>query len=510
MEYVLGVDIGTTGARAALVSVDGELVHTAYTTHNYKTPFPGWVEQDAEVYWGSFCKVVKDVVSKCEQQRARILALSVSALAPDVLPIDKKGEPLHPAILWLDRRALEEAKWLEKKIGVEKIFQLTGNVIDPYFGLVKLLWFRNKKEYTYNKAYKILNVKDYIVYKITGEIVTDYSHAACTGIAYDIRKKEWDREMFKEIGLEMDKMPQLVSSDKVIGKVQNSISEITGLKVGTPVVAGAADAIANIVSTGITEEGESAMSLGTSGIWGILNNSDKFARNMLNSHAVNAPDMFLTVAAPAFTGGVYQWWKDNIMKAADPEITYEIMNKEAEGINPGSDGLITLPYFGGERTPIWDPLARGVILGFSIDHTRGHIFRSAIEGMAFAFLDNLKYIKKSGIHLKNDIIVTGGGAKSKLIREVLANALGMNTIYIGGNISAEVGDAFIAGKGIGLFKNFQIIKDKLTPLDKISPDRKISHIYEAYYDKIYKNLYPLLKEIFQYDYELRKGMMNMT
>ncbi len=505
MKYVLGVDIGTGGARAAIINEEGEFENSSYTDHGYNIPKAGWAEQDAEVYWDSFCEVVKEATKWVEEKNGEIVGLGVSGLTPDILPIDKNGEALYPAILWLDRRGTEEDEWIKDNIGVDKVFELSGNTVDPYYGLVELLWLKNKEPGIYGKADKFVNIKDYVLNKVTGTVCMDYTQAACTGIGFDIRNKRWDPEMFDELGLDIEKMPELVRPEKVIGETLPEISEETGLKPGIPVVAGAGDAFASVMAAGISEVGENVVALGTSAVWGFLGKSDDFAENMLVTPAPGYPDMYLTSAAPAFTGGVYKWIRENVM-AHEDEDAYVKMNEEAAEINPGSDGLTILPYFAGERSPVWDARARGVIFGLSTDHTRANIFRAGLESVAYALLDSLKYIRASGTEIGEDMVVTGGMAKSKLLREILANTLNMNVVYIGGHVSAEVGSAYIAGNGVGLFENYEVAKEKLELIDKVEPDPKINEIYEEYYERVYKHLHPALEGIFNANYEIRNNV----
>jgi len=387
MKCLLGVDIGTSGARAALVSESGKTICTTAVTHDFKAPKHGWAEQDADVYWRSFCSVVSKLLSHPEARTSKIVGLGISGLTPDCLPINSKGEPLGPAILWLDRRAVKEAEWLKSHMDEDEILQLTGNSIDPYFGLVKLLWVKNNAEELYKKAYKFVNVKDYIVGKLTGRFVTDYSDAALWGVAFDIRKKQWDADILNEIGLSIDKMPSPYRCDEVIGNVTPEAASLTGIPNGTPVIAGTADGLANLVSMGVLDVGDSGMSLGTSGVWGILHRDSIFAKEILTIPAASDPDIFVGTAALAISGGVYKWFKDNIATTEvmlgnilnlDP---YEVMELQASSSPAGARGLVLLPYFAGERTPIWDPLARGVIFGLSITHNRGDIYRCALESI---------------------------------------------------------------------------------------------------------------------------------
>jgi sugar (pentulose or hexulose) kinase len=502
MKYLLGVDVGTSGTRAALLTTDGDLIFTTYTHYDFKSPASNWVEQDGDLYWENVITVIKRAVTKTKENSSEIIGACISGLAPDALLVDREGKPLYPALLWLDRRAIEEEVWLKKEFGEENIFDLTGNVIDSYFGMVKILWLKKNRKEIYDKAYKVLNIADYIVQKLTGKFVTDYSHAACTGIAYNAHKKEWDVDMLKELGIDEDKLPKLERADSIAGYVTKEAALITGLDINTPVAVGTSDGMANFVAAGISQKGENVTSLGTSGLWGILTPENKFVHKMLNIPAFMAPHANITIAALAYSGGLYKWLRDNIF-GEDKNNAYQIMDQQAELISAGSGGLITLPYLAGERTPIWDPYARGVLFGLSINSSKSSIFRSALEGVGLAFLDNLKRIEADGVVLNSKMIVTGGGAQSKVLRQILADVLGLNIIFVGGQISAEVGDCFIAGKAVGAFSGYEVVKEKIPILEKTEPNLKLNKFYNRLYEEIYKEIYPRLKDLFRKMEDLR-------
>jgi sugar (pentulose or hexulose) kinase len=495
MECLLGVDVGTSGTRAALVALDGKIIDKAYTNYDYRTPAPNWVEQDADVYWSSVCKVLQPVKQKIQDRSAKIVGLAVSGLAPDSLAVGKDGQPLYPAILWMDRRATKEEQWLKESIGADSIYKLTGNVIDPYYGLLKTLWLKNNRPDIYRRAGKIINVTDFIVSRLTGNFVTDYCHGACTGIAFDIRRRQWDQAMLQAVGIEADKLPELQPADSIAGYVTKEAASQTGLTEGIPVAVGTTDGLANITAAGIREMGENVISLGTSYVWGVLCRAENLAPKMLNVPGLGGPDSYLTIAALAFTGGLYKWLRDYIYQN-DTEDAFAAMDREAEKIQPGCGGLLTLPYFAGERTPIWDSYARGVFFGLAINHSAASLFRSALEGVALALLDNLKRMREAGLVIKQEMIVTGGGAKSALLRKILADVLGLEITFVGGDISAEIGDAFIAGKAVKVYPDYQFIKKTLPVLAQTSPDSGLNKYYDRVYEEVYRELYPRLKELY--------------
>ncbi len=495
MKYLLGIDVGTSGTRAALLTSNGELHSTSYTNYGFNSPAPGWVEQDGDLYWENVISVIKQTLEKLDDDPSKIACVSVSALAPDALLVDKAGKPLYPALLWLDRRATAEQEWLKREYGEDNIFELSGNGVDSYYGLVKTLWLKNNRREIYNKAYKVLNIGDYMVHKLTGEFVSDYAHAACTAVAYNAKSQAWDEDFLKEIGISPEILPELKPSDAIAGSVTKEAAQATGLIQGTPVAVGTSDGMANFVAAGISREGDNVTSLGTSGLWGVLIPADKFVRGMVNVPAIMKEGANITIAALAYSGGHYKWLRDNIVMEDEPD-TYQKMDELAAAVPPGSGGLVTLPYMAGERTPVWDAFARGVVMGLSIHSDRGSVFRSALEGMALAFLDNLVRMQRDGVTLRDEMIVTGGGARSALLRQILADVVGLEVVFVGGEISAEVGGCFIAGKTVGVFPDYELVKEKIPVLERNQPDLKLNKFYRRLYNDVYKELYPRLQELF--------------
>jgi len=500
--------VGTSGARGVILSEKGDIVESSSVSHDFRIPRFGWAEQDAEVYWDSFCKVVSSLTAKSGIKN--VDGIGISGLTPDCLPVDSQGNPLAPAILWLDRRASTEAEWVKRNLGEEHILQITGNGIDSYFGLVKLLWLKNNMTDLYARAYKFLNVKDFIVGRITGEFVSDYSDAALWGIAFDIKKKCWSEDILDEIDIDIRKLPELYRSDHVVGKVNMEVAAAVGILEGTPVIVGAPDGFANLVSLGVVSVGDSGMSLGTSGVWGVLHNQERFSREILTCPSASDPDILVSLAALAISGGVHRWFRDTVATAekfsggllgVEP---YNIMELEAIESPPGAKGLFLLPYFAGERTPIWDPAARGVLFGLSLIHNRGDIYRSIFEGIAYAFLNNWEFMEKMGLRLPGTVRLSGSGAKSKLLRRILADVLNTTVVLVENLGGAEVGDAFLAGKGVGIFEDFEVLRGKLKVIGREIPDVELNEFYKDRYERVYKRIYPALKDLFAEVHNMEK------
>ncbi len=499
--YLIGCDIGTGGTKAVVMDTKGKVLGSHYVEYALIIPRAGWAEHEPDQYWRAVAETIRVSIDKSRVNSQKILGVGLSALSPACILVDKDLNPLQNAHIWMDRRAIKESQWLKENIGEKRIFEVSANPIDPYYGVTKLMWEKNNRPELYKKAYKMLNAKDYPLMKLTGKAVTDYSNASTDGIVFDIRKKKWDEDLVKEIGLDVGKLPDLYPCDKVVGKVGKEAARITGLVEGTPVVAGTVDGSATWLSTGVIEDGENSLFIGTAACWGVAHDEPVFTPGMLSlAHAAYSNRKYLT-AAVSIGGGVYRWVRDNFAQieyftgkklGVD---TYDIMNLEAERISRGSDGLIILPYFMGERTPIWDPESRGVMFGLSFAHTRGHLMRAIMEAIGFGVRQNIELVKNQGRKVLSRMGIAEGGAKSRLWRQIISDIVGVDTIYMGKVQGAPVGDALVAGVGVGVFGRYEIIKDWLEISMHHLPDSKAHEFYTKLF-KIYLELYPTLKESF--------------
>lgn len=500
--YLIGCDLGTGGAKAIVVDLKGKVLSSHFVEYQLIIPRPGWAEQDPEWYWKAAAETIKTSVQKAGIKPEDILAVGLSSLAPACILVDGDFKPLQNSHIWMDRRATSECEWLKKNIGERKVFKLTGNLIDPYYSIPKLMWEKSNRPELYKKARFTLNVKDYVVLRLINKAVTDYSHAALGGVAFDIRKRCWNKELLKEIGIDEKKLPPAYPCDEIVGKVTREASRFTGLKEGTPVVAGAVDANAACLSAGVVEEGENALTLGSTACWGMSHLSDQFIPGLIcMPHIAYSKTHYISIAALVGGGSLLRWFRDNfaqIERLVEKELgidAYEILNMEAEKIQPGSDGLLILPYFMGERCPLWDPRARGVIFGLSFLHSRAHIIRAIMEGVGFAIRHNINLLEQRGIKITPPMKLVEGGAKSNLWRQIIADVTGISTVYMGKTQGAPLGDAVMAGIGAGVFEKYEVIKEWLNPRteNETNPDTQV--IYDELFKK-YLRLYPTLKNLF--------------
>lgn len=498
--YLIGTDVGTGGTKSVLINEEGSVLGSAYIEYALITKRPGWAEQNPEWYWDAVADTIQQCIVQAGVDPAEIKGVSVSALAPACILVDDELRPLQDAHIWMDRRGTAEAQWIREHIGDERAAVRSGNPIDPYFTAVKLLWEKNHRPELYKKTYKIQTAADYPVMKLTGKAVTDYSNASLFGVGYDIVNKKWDEEALELLGLDLEKLPQSYPCDYVIGEVTEEAAKRTGLKKGTPVVAGTVDANAAYVAGGVIAPGEMSITMGTAGCLGVIHDKPTFTQNMITiAHTVNSSNMYSTLGCIVSCGALTRYFRDQFgqeeqrfAKQMGLDV-YEIMNMEASLAPAGSDGLITLPYFMGERTPIWDPVARGVMFGLSLAHTRGHVIRSYMEAAAYALYQNFLYIQARELEMKLPMVLVEGGAKSRLWRQIICDVFGIPVAFMAESKGAPVGNAINAGVGVGVFKNYDVAKDWVHFSDVHEPNLETHGRYMEFFD-IYSRLYGKIAE----------------
>jgi len=499
-DYLVGTDVGTGGTKSVLMDGEGAILGSHYVEYPLIIPRPGWAEHNPGWYWNAVAETIKASIKESRVSPQHIRGVSISALSPACILVDRNLNPLQNAHIWMDRRATAECQWLRKNIGEDVIFELTGNLIDPYYATTKLMWEKNNRPDLYKKAYKLQTAADYPVARLTGKALTDYSNASLFGIVFDIVNRRWNEKMIEKVGLEVDKFPEPHPCDQVIGEVTRKAAEETGLAPGTPVVAGTVDYNAASLAMGIIEEGDSSLVMGMGGVWGVVHEKPRFTKNLVTIiPTAYSRQRYTTAATLTCCAALMKYFRDTFgqaEQAAEKQLgvsAYEIMNLEAEKVSPGSEGLIILPYLMGERAPIWDPLARGVFFGLSLAHGRGHIIRAMMESVGYAVLHNVELVRQTGVGIKSPLFLGEGGAQSSLWRQIISDILNAECVYIKESKGAPVGNAINAGVGVGIFKDYRIIKDWLKVTDEIKPNPERHKFYNKIY-QIYRKLYPALKK----------------
>jgi sugar (pentulose or hexulose) kinase len=364
------------------------------------------------------------------------------------------------------------------------------------------MWEKNNRPQLYKQAYKLQTAADYPCMKLTGKGVTDYSNASLIGIVFDIVKRRWDTDLIEKIGLEPEKFPEPYPCDEVIGEVTREAAERTGLAPGTPVVAGTVDCNAAWVAGGAVDSGSTQLVMGTAGVLGVVHEEPTFTKDMITIiHTADSRTKYTTLAALVSCGALIRYFRDTFgqLEMATQQMTgigaYALLNEEAAHVPPGSNGLIVLPYFMGERTPIWDTHARGVAFGLSLDHGRGHLIRALMEGAAYGLLHNFELMRQSGLKMNLPLILSEGGANSPMWRQIIADVLNVECAFATSSKGAPVGNAVCAGVGVGLYKDYDVVKDWVKLAQRCTPNPENHARYRKLYG-IYRDLYPAVKDLF--------------
>ncbi len=508
-DLLVGCDVGTGGTKAVVMAVDGAVLGTHYIEYPLITKkgpgehYPGAkAEHDPEWYWNAVADTIQVSIRNAKANPKDIKGVSISALSPACILVDRDLRPLQNAHIWMDRRATAECEWVRQHIGEERVFSLSANPVDPYYATTKLMWERNNRPDLYRKTFKFQTAADYPCMKLTGKAVTDFSNASLIGIAFDIVNRRWDTGLIEEIGLDPDKFPEAYPCDEVIGAVTREAAERTGLAPDTPVVAGTVDCNAAWVAGGATASGATQLVMGTAGVLGVVHDEPKFTKDMITIvHTADSRRLYTTLAALVSCGALVRYFRDTFgqLEMTTQQISgvnaYDIINEEAKHVPPGSNGLITLPYFMGERTPIWDTHARGVLFGLSLDHGRGHVIRSLMEGAGFGLLHNFELMRASGLKMNLPIILSEGGANSAMWRQIIADILNVECALAVSSKGAPVGNAVAAGVGVGIYKNYDVVQDWVQIGAHALPNKENHARYKKLY-AVYRDLYPAIKDLY--------------
>lgn len=479
-ELLLGVDVGTSSTKGALVRPDGEVVATAQRPHEVVRPRPGWVEQSTEVWWEDLRAICAELVPQGDSSPA---ALGVSGMGPCVVAADADGHALRNAILYgIDTRATAEIRELTERYGEDEILARCGSPLTSQAVGPKLLWLVRHEPDVWARTKKFLTLSSYLVHRLTGEYVLDHHLASQSDPLYDLQENRWIDEWAEDIapGLEL---PRLLWPWEVAGELTAEAAEATGLAAGTPVIAGTIDTWAEAASLGIRRPGDMMLMYGTT----------MFVIEVL-AHAHADPRLWCTaslrpgtrnLAAGMATSGALAAWLRGIVG----DLPFEQLLEEAEAVAPGAEGLIALPYFAGERAPLFDPAARGVIAGLTLRHGRGHLFRALLEGTAYAVRHILETMAEVG-GAGRRLVAVGGGTQGHLWTQVVSDVTGLIQQMPARAIGASYGDAFMAGRALGLVRP-DAEWNRMTA--EITPDPSTQEVYGRQYE-IFRELYPATRE----------------
>jgi len=504
--YLLGLDYGTGGAKAALVNAeDGSVTGYAYEEYPILTLKPSWSEHEAFRYWEAACRLIQKVLTESKVDARDVRGVAVSSAMPSMVMVDRAGNPLANAYNLMDRRAVDIVQHLKEKIGEDRIFRISKNRLDDHPSIVNLLWEKKYRPEIYSQIYKALSIDGFISMKLTGKPSGHYSGAAFYGVAYNLLNRNFDHQLLEEIGIDSKLFPNLYACDEIVGEVTPCAGAETGLMPGTPVAAGQVDCNAGWVGAGAISDGDIQMNLGTCGNFGIIHSQPVFHDSMIafnyTTDSIREP-VFITVPTTTTGGQLIRYMRDEFFKAETEKVkstggdVYDLINQEAAGTPSGAEGLIVLPYLMGERTPIWDVNARGTVFGLSLNHTRGHLIRAMMESVAYALYDSFQLITATGQNINTPIVLNEGGAKSILWRQIITDVFNIPTVLVKRRTGAPYGDALLAGVATGIFKDLSISTEWTEYIDRLEPNGNNHALYMEYF-KIYKSLYQHVKEDFK-------------
>ncbi|MBA2278232.1 MAG: FGGY-family carbohydrate kinase, partial [Chloroflexia bacterium] len=472
----------------------GEVLAEQVVEHGLDLPRPGWAEQDADgVWWSDVVEVCRKLLGDGQYTGSDIGAVAVSAIGPCLLPVDDTGKPLRAGILYgVDSRATAEIGWLNERFGEEALFDLGGMALTSQAIGPKILWLRRHEPEVFARARKMLTASSYLVYKLTGEYVIDRHTGAHSNPLVDIETLEWD-DRFAEPIVELDKLPALRWSTEIAGTVTASAAEETGLAEGTPVTAGTVDAAAEALSVGVVEPGDMMVMYGTTMFFILVTDRPVPDARMWATGYV-LPGTYDVAGGMATTGALTRWFRDElggVERAAEADggpNAYAALADLAAKVPAGADGLVCLPYFAGERTPINDPDARGVFAGLTLSHTRGHLYRALLEGTGYGVRHNLETLREMGAEPKR-LVAVGGGAQNRLWLQIVSDAAGMAQTVPERTIGAAYGDAFLAGLATGLIPSLDALSRDWVRVATVLESRPTEQArYEPYY-RVYRDLY---------------------
>ncbi len=490
-KYFLGLDVSTTGAKALLVGANGRVISSATSPLHLSTPYPLWSEQDPDNWWEGIVTSVRQTLKSANASGKDVASIGLTGQMHGLVLLDGKGQVLRPAILWNDQRTADQCDTIRERLGKERLIQITGNDALTGFTAPKILWVQENEPDIYDKVRHILLPKDYVRYKLTGDFALDRAGGAGT-LLFDLRQRTWSPEVLDALKIPAAWLPPTFEGPAIAGSVSDEVAEITGLLAGTPVVGGGGDQAAQAVGVGAVEAGIIALTLGTSGVVFATTHAPLIQpEGRLHAFCHAVPNKWHFMGVMLSAAGSLQWYRDTLA----PKIEFDELVQEATAVPAGSEGLFFLPYLTGERTPYPDPFARGAWVGLTVRHTRPHLTRAVLEGVSFGIKDSFTLIQEAGLGEIRQVRISGGGAKSPVWRQIMADILGVELVTVNTTEGAAFGAALLASVGAGRFESVEVAcRDTIQVTGSTLPGEDQGH-YSPYYER-YRALYPSLARDF--------------
>ncbi len=492
MTYLLGIDIATTATKALLIDERGEVVAVAATEYDFESPQALWSEQDPALWWQGALNSIRTLLSQTGIDPVAIRGIGMTGQMHGLVLLDAAGQVLRPAILWNDQRTADQCDQIRTLVGKAKLIEYTGNDALTGFTAPKILWVREHEPEIYARVQHILLPKDYVRYQLTGEFGIDCADGAGT-LLLDLKQRDWSSEVLSALDIPRQWLPTVYEGPAITGQITPAAAAATGLQAGTPVIAGGGDQAAQAVGVGAVAEGIIALTLGTSGvIFGSVNQPFYEPTGRLHAFCHAVPGRWHLMGVMLSAAGSLRWYRDTIA----PGVPYETLLQAANDVPAGSEGLLFLPYLTGERTPHPDPLARGAFIGLTVRHTLPYMTRAVLEGVAFGLRDSFELMKGIGLSTIQQVRISGGGARSLLWRQILADVLDSELVTVNTAEGAAYGAALLAGVGAGVWESGDAAcADTIHLTGSTTPNAATAHYYNDVYAQ-YRQLYPLLKPAF--------------
>jgi len=492
MPYLLGIDVSTTATKAILIDDQGSVVAVAATEYDFATPHPLWSEQAPALWWDGAVHSIRAVLANAKVDPAAIAGIGLTGQMHGMVLLDANGTVLRPAILWNDQRTAAQCDEIRARIGKAELIRITGNDALTGFTAPKILWVRAHEPDIYRRIAHLLLPKDYVRYQLTDKFAMDKADGAGT-LLLDLQTRDWATEILRGLEIPPEWLPPTYEGPEITGYLSAAAAQATGLLAGTPVMAGGGDQAAQGVGVGAVQEGIIALTLGTSGVvFGAVNQPFFEPEGRLHAFCHAVPGRWHLMGVMLSAAGSLRWYRDTL--AANTP--YDDLLAPAAAIAPGAEGLLFLPYLTGERTPHPDPLARGAWIGLTVRHTQAHLTRAVLEGVAFGLRDSFELMKGIGLTAIQQVRVSGGGARSPLWRQILADVLNSELVTVNTSEGAAYGAALLAGVGAGFWPDVDTACAQVIHVTgRTQPEPAAVARYNAVYAE-YRQLYPTLKSSF--------------
>jgi xylulokinase len=498
--YLLGIDVGTTGAKALLIDVAGQVVTSAAAEYPMFTPRPLWAEQHPADWWVATTTSIRQVLAKAEIEPDQVAGIGLTGQMHGLVLLDAHGEVLRPCIMWNDQRTAAQCAAITREVGTENVLRLTGNPVLPGFTAPKIAWVRENEPQVYRQTAKALLPKDYVRYRLTGDFFGEVSDASGTAL-FDVGRRRWSDEMLKAVGVPHSWLPEVTESPVVSARVSPSAARETGLLAGTPVVGGGGDQAAQAVGTGIFAEGLVSVTIGTSGVVFAASKTYRVEpQGRLHAFCHAVPGMWHLMGVMLSAGGSFRWYRDTLgdlerAQAGEAGLDpYDLLTEAAAQVAPGCEGLLFLPYLTGERTPYPDPNARGVFFGLTLRHSKAHLTRAVLEGVSYGLRDSLELMRALGLSMEQ-VRASGGGARSPLWRQILADIFDIEITTVSVTEGAAYGAALLSAVGVGVYGSVAEACQAAIQVTGHTAPGPASATYQELYP-LYRDLYPALQPSF--------------